>query len=252
MPCWRCWGCSARAACCRPIRCPAGSRSSWSLGMVTVGLVSSTLHLGHPERAWRAFSQWRSSWLSREGVLAVFTFLPAGIYAIGWLFLGELWALGGAAAQRQRVRDGVRDGDDLCQPEADPRLAQPVDPAGLSRHGPRERRALVHLVGGADAGGRRSRPTISPPSASRAAIALKLTYWHFLDSGAARRDRRKRHRPRRIRQGAHADRAAHRGELSPEGDGLPHRAQACAEAAPHRAHRRLRAAARRRARPRLR
>ena len=27
------------------------------------GLMSSTLHLGRPERAWRAFSQWRSSWL---------------------------------------------------------------------------------------------------------------------------------------------------------------------------------------------
>jgi sulfite dehydrogenase (quinone) subunit SoeC len=63
----------------------------WSLGMVTFGLVSSTLHLGHPERAWRAFSQWRSSWLSREGVLALLTFLPAGIYAIGWLFLGTIW-----------------------------------------------------------------------------------------------------------------------------------------------------------------
>jgi DMSO reductase anchor subunit len=68
----------------------------WSLGMVTFGLVSSTLHLGHPERAWRAFSQWRSSWLSREGVLAVLTFLPAGIYAIGWLFLGEIWRWAGA------------------------------------------------------------------------------------------------------------------------------------------------------------
>jgi DMSO reductase anchor subunit len=68
----------------------------WSLGMVTFGLVSSTLHLGHPERAWRAFSQWRSSWLSREGVLAVFTFLPAGLYAIGWLFVGEIWRWAGA------------------------------------------------------------------------------------------------------------------------------------------------------------
>ncbi len=67
----------------------------WSLGMVTFGLVSSTVHLGHPERAWRAFSQWRSSWLSREGVLAVFTFLPAGIYAIGWLFLGSIWRWAG-------------------------------------------------------------------------------------------------------------------------------------------------------------
>lgn len=40
------------------------------------GLLSSTLHLGNPQRAWRAFSQWRSSWLSREGVLAVVTFVP--------------------------------------------------------------------------------------------------------------------------------------------------------------------------------
>ena len=68
----------------------------WSLAMVGIGLLSSTLHLGHPERAWRAFSQWRSSWLSREGVLAVFTFLPAGLYAIGWLFLGEIWRWAGA------------------------------------------------------------------------------------------------------------------------------------------------------------
>src|SRR5262245_31323037 len=67
----------------------------WSLGMVTFGLASSTVHLGHPERAWRAFSQWRSSWLSREGVLAVTTFLPAGIYAIGWLFLESIWRWAG-------------------------------------------------------------------------------------------------------------------------------------------------------------
>ena len=37
------------------------------------GLLSSLLHLGRPERAWRAVSQWRSSWLSREGVLALLT-----------------------------------------------------------------------------------------------------------------------------------------------------------------------------------
>ena len=40
-----------------------------ALGCITAGLLSSTLHLGHPERAWRAISQWRSSWLSREGVV---------------------------------------------------------------------------------------------------------------------------------------------------------------------------------------
>lgn len=55
------------------------------LGLVTVGLLSSTLHLGHPERAWRAFSQWRSSWLSREGVAAVITFVPILAFGIVWL-----------------------------------------------------------------------------------------------------------------------------------------------------------------------
>lgn len=58
-------------------------------GLVVLGLLSSTLHLGHPERAWRALSQWRSSWLSREGVAAVFTFLPAGLFALAWVFLGR-------------------------------------------------------------------------------------------------------------------------------------------------------------------
>jgi DMSO reductase anchor subunit len=52
------------------------------------GLASSAFHLGRPERAWRAFSQWRSSWLSREGVLSVLTFLPAAAFGIGWVFFG--------------------------------------------------------------------------------------------------------------------------------------------------------------------
>ncbi|MCF7221529.1 dimethyl sulfoxide reductase anchor subunit family protein [Marilutibacter chinensis] len=47
------------------------------LALASIGLLSSTFHLGKPLRAWRAFSQWRSSWLSREGVAAVLTYLPA-------------------------------------------------------------------------------------------------------------------------------------------------------------------------------
>ena len=39
--------------------------------LVSAGLLSSVGHLGKPLRAWRAFSQWRSSWLSREGVAAL-------------------------------------------------------------------------------------------------------------------------------------------------------------------------------------
>jgi len=60
-----------------------------AFGLVAGGLVSSTFHLGHPERAWRAMSQWRSSWLSREGVAAIATFVPTGLYALSWIFLNE-------------------------------------------------------------------------------------------------------------------------------------------------------------------
>ncbi len=53
-----------------------------ALILVVIGLSSSTLHLGKPWRAWRAFSQWRTSWLSREAVLSTFTFVPALLF--GW------------------------------------------------------------------------------------------------------------------------------------------------------------------------
>jgi len=72
-----------------------------ALGLITFGLLSSTFHLGHPERAWRAFSQWRSSWLAREGVLAVATYVPAGVLGIGWVFLethGGYWAVAAVVA----------------------------------------------------------------------------------------------------------------------------------------------------------
>ena len=51
------------------------------LGVVFAGagLSSSLLHLGQPQRAWRALSQWRSSWLSREGVASLSTFVPVAI-----------------------------------------------------------------------------------------------------------------------------------------------------------------------------
>ncbi len=56
-----------------------------ALALITIGLLSSMLHLGHPERAHRAMSQWRSSWLSREGVAALFTYIPASMMGLIWL-----------------------------------------------------------------------------------------------------------------------------------------------------------------------
>lgn len=50
-----------------------------------IGLLASTFHLGKPLRAWRAFSQWRTSWLSREGVLSLATFVPVlALAALVW------------------------------------------------------------------------------------------------------------------------------------------------------------------------
>jgi len=55
-----------------------------ALAFVSAGLLSSTFHLGHPERAWRAVSQWRSSWLSREGVAASVTYVPSASLGLAW------------------------------------------------------------------------------------------------------------------------------------------------------------------------
>lgn len=65
-----------------------------SFFLIVGGLMSSTFHLGHPERAWRALSQWRSSWLSREGIAAISGFVPMGLFALAWVFLGmPAWGL---------------------------------------------------------------------------------------------------------------------------------------------------------------
>jgi DMSO reductase anchor subunit len=58
---------------------------SMALALITMGLLTSALHLGRPERVWRAFSQWRTSWLSREGVASIVTYVPAGLLGVGWV-----------------------------------------------------------------------------------------------------------------------------------------------------------------------
>jgi sulfite dehydrogenase (quinone) subunit SoeC len=64
-----------------------------ALAAIAAGLIASTRHLGHPERAWRAVSQWRSSWLSREGVAALVSFVPAGLLGAALLAGVRGWPL---------------------------------------------------------------------------------------------------------------------------------------------------------------
>ena len=62
-----------------------------SFALIFSGLIASTIHLGHPERAWRALSQWKSSWLSREGVSAIFTFFPIFLFYFFWIFTDKIY-----------------------------------------------------------------------------------------------------------------------------------------------------------------
>ena len=76
-----------------------GWAAFWAFGLAyalsIVGLIFSAMHLGHPERALKAFSQWRSSWLSREGAVSVAALLVMAPFAFGRVFLGvDLVVLG--------------------------------------------------------------------------------------------------------------------------------------------------------------
>jgi sulfite dehydrogenase (quinone) subunit SoeC len=56
-----------------------------ALALVAAGLASSVLHLAKPTNAWRAFSRFRTSWLSREAVFAACLFPVAlGYGALAW------------------------------------------------------------------------------------------------------------------------------------------------------------------------
>lgn len=69
--------CLALPACRIP---PFGSTGfSVALFLIVAGLLASVEHLGKPARAWRALTQWRTSWLSREGIAALLGFVPAAI-----------------------------------------------------------------------------------------------------------------------------------------------------------------------------
>lgn len=68
------------------------------LGLLVLGLVASFFHLGRPERAWRAASQWRTSWLSREVLVLPLVMVLVAAYGLAhWLgWTAPLLTLGDA------------------------------------------------------------------------------------------------------------------------------------------------------------
>jgi len=62
-----------------------------SVLLLVAGLIASVFHLGRPSRGWRAASQWRTSWLSREViVLPAFTAAVVAYGATGNDWIGAL------------------------------------------------------------------------------------------------------------------------------------------------------------------
>ncbi len=72
-------------------------------GLSSAGLIASTFHLGNRKNALYAFTQWQTSWLSREGILSVATLLVFAPMAVAQVFfngsaLGWLGPVGSALA----------------------------------------------------------------------------------------------------------------------------------------------------------
>lgn len=67
--------------------------SALALLFLVGGLVASFFHLGRPERAWRAATQWRTSWLSREVIVLPAFMATVALYgAAHWLGVNPVLA----------------------------------------------------------------------------------------------------------------------------------------------------------------
>lgn len=152
--------------------------------LVTAGLLFSTFHLGHPERAWRALSQWRSSWLSREGVMALLTYLPWLAFAAGWYLLGStggwvaLAGLAGAACCLVTVYTTAMIYASLKPIQA---WANHWVPAGYLVLALATGAVLLNAIGHWSGGPALIFDLVVATSLAAAAL-LKIGYWHFLDS----------------------------------------------------------------------
>lgn len=67
-----------------------------ALSLLMLGLVASFFHLGRPERAWRAASKWRTSWLSREVIVLPVLMGLVGVFGlIHWMGWTEPFVVAG-------------------------------------------------------------------------------------------------------------------------------------------------------------
>ena len=100
-----------------------------ALGLAGAGLLASLFHLGQPRRFLKAFSQWRSSWLSREALLAVATLPVFGAYAALWSLAGLRLAALGLLAAALAVATVFATSMIYAQMKSVPRWRSPLTPA---------------------------------------------------------------------------------------------------------------------------
>jgi len=79
-----------------------------ALLLVAAGLASSLLHLANPSNAWRAFARFRTSWLSREAVVAALLFPVAFAYLIAVWSGSAGTADGGSSRRPGSARSAIR------------------------------------------------------------------------------------------------------------------------------------------------
>ncbi|MEO3478103.1 DmsC/YnfH family molybdoenzyme membrane anchor subunit [Phaeobacter sp. CAU 1743] len=136
------------------------------------GLLASTFHLGHPERAWKAFSQWRTSWLSREGCTAVAALLVMGLYAAGAVFWDADWRLLGLLGAALSIGTVFTTAMIYTQLKTIPRWHSPLTPLVF---------LSFAIAGGALLAGQES----LAPWLLALAGAIQLAYWAKTDKALA-------------------------------------------------------------------
>ncbi|MDF0600597.1 dimethyl sulfoxide reductase anchor subunit [Psychromarinibacter sp. C21-152] len=158
---------------------PAGIWYAWTVSvasgaLVAGGLGASALHLRRPDRAWRAFSQWRSSWLSREAVLAAATSAVFGAYALTWIVTGTRLAALGLLSALLAAATVLATAMIYTQLRTVPRWHTPLTPLSFLAFA-----ATGGLLAVLSLSGAASRPlTLLALALLATAAALKAAWWH--------------------------------------------------------------------------
>ncbi|MCV6585380.1 MAG: dimethyl sulfoxide reductase anchor subunit [Marinibacterium sp.] len=137
------------------------------------GLAASSFHLGRPDRAWRAFSQWKTSWLSREACCAVLALLTMAAYGAALVFAQTRLPLLGALGAVLSLGTVLTTAMIYTQLRTVPRWHQPLTPALF---------LSLSLAGGALLAGQTDLALWLLPLAG----AILIAHWQLGDSALAR------------------------------------------------------------------